>query len=110
MHLHSFDRINQSGYYLKVDIAKFHFGIENMKIKETLSSAYRKGYFCYVCIHPSHQTAIGHYRPSCETPFEWRLAGGPIVASLYILTGIRRSINPWHYSLFCDSQHKNVYR
>ena len=32
-------------------------------------------------LHPSQQTVLGHYRPVSETPFEWRFACGPIVAS-----------------------------
>ena len=29
----------------------------------------------------------GHYRPVSETPYEWRFAGGPIVARDWILAG-----------------------
>ena len=28
----------------------------------------------------------GHYRPTSETPFEWRFASGPIVACFYLIT------------------------
>ena len=36
---------------------------------------------------PGHHTMSGHYRPTSQTPFEWRFAGGPIVARFYMLTG-----------------------
>ena len=34
-----------------------------------------------------HHTLSGHYQPASETPFEWRFAGGPIVARFYMLIG-----------------------
>ena len=36
---------------------------------------------------PSQHPTSCHYRPVGETPFEWRFAGGPIVARFYVLTG-----------------------
>ena len=33
-------------------------------------------------------TVSGHYRPSSETPFKWRFAGGPMVAHSYMFTGL----------------------
>ena len=33
------------------------------------------------------ETVLGHYRPTSETPFKWRFAGGPIVVRFYMLTG-----------------------
>ena len=32
---------------------------------------------------PSQQPMFGHYRPASETPFNWRFAGGPMMAQLY---------------------------
>ena len=29
---------------------------------------------------PSHHSMVGHYRHANETPFQWRIAGGPIMA------------------------------
>ena len=28
----------------------------------------------------------GHYRPTSETPFKWRFAGGPMMAHFYMVT------------------------
>ena len=39
-------------------------------------------------LHPSQHTMSGHHRPTRETPFEWRFAGGPIVARFWMFTGI----------------------
>ena len=33
----------------------------------------------YILNHTRQQMLPGHYRPSSETPFKWRFAGGPIV-------------------------------
>ena len=30
---------------------------------------------------PSQHTMLGHHRPASETPFKWRFAGGPVMAS-----------------------------
>ena len=29
---------------------------------------------------PSQPSMLGHYRPTSETPFKWRFAGGPMMA------------------------------
>ena len=45
---------------------------------------------CHVKVHArllSQQTISGNYRPTSETPFKWRFAGGPIEAHFYLLTG-----------------------
>ena len=34
----------------------------------------------------SKLTVSGHYRPTSKTPFEWRFAGGPMMARFYMLT------------------------
>ena len=36
----------------------------------------------------SKQTVSGHYRPTSETPFKWRCAGGPIVVRFNMYTGL----------------------
>ena len=36
---------------------------------------------------PSQHPISCHYRSAGETPFEWRFAGGSIVARFYVLTG-----------------------
>ena len=41
--------------------------------------------FAFKCM-PSHHPISGHNRPVSETPFQWRFAGGPIVARFYVLT------------------------
>ena len=41
--------------------------------------------------NPSKHTKVGHYRPTSKTPFEWRFAGGPIVARFCMLTGVSRN-------------------
>ena len=38
--------------------------------------------------HPSKHLEAGHYRPTSETPFEWRFAGGPMVTPPYMLAGM----------------------
>ena len=30
----------------------------------------------------------GHYRPTSETPLQWRFAGGPLVAPIFMITGL----------------------
>ena len=37
--------------------------------------------------NPRKNVKVGHYRPTRETPLEWRFAGGPIVASECLLAG-----------------------
>ena len=37
--------------------------------------------------NPRKNVKVGHYRPTRETPLEWRFAGGPIVASECFLAG-----------------------
>ena len=39
-------------------------------------------------VRPSTHTASDHYRPTSETPFEWRLAGGPIVVGECMLAEV----------------------
>ena len=41
----------------------------------------------------SRQAVSGHYRPARETPFEWRFASGPMVASLRLLLGLIKYSN-----------------
>ena len=36
---------------------------------------------------PSKNIKTGHYRPTSETPFEWRFTGGPMVAQDCRLAG-----------------------
>ena len=38
------------------------------------------------CALPSQQSVLGHHRLTSETPFEWRFAGGPIVARFQMFT------------------------
>ena len=38
-------------------------------------------------LEATQRTVSGHHRPTSETPFEWRFAGGPIVARFEMLTG-----------------------
>ena len=40
---------------------------------------------------PSQHAVSGHHRPSSETPFKKRFAGGPIVARFSMFTGNRLS-------------------
>ena len=40
-------------------------------------------------VHRKHVNS-GHYRPSSETPSEWRFAGGPIVARDWMLAGSQK--------------------
>ena len=35
----------------------------------------------------NEKLSLCDYWPTGETPFEWRFAGGPIVARFYVLTG-----------------------
>ena len=44
---------------------------------------------------------MGHYRAASETPFGWRFAGGPIVARIYMLTGIYL-FGAWIIKVFYD--------
>ena len=32
---------------------------------------------------PSQHSMLGHHRPATEAPFEWRFAGGPMIALFY---------------------------
>ena len=38
--------------------------------------------------YPSQHSMLGHHRPASGTPFEWRFAGGPMVARLQMFTGM----------------------
>ena len=46
---------------------------------------------------PSNRIKAGHYRPTHETPFKLRFAGGPIVGRDYMLTGYR-TLQQYGYS------------
>ena len=45
---------------------------------------------------PSQHAVSGHHRPSSETPFKWRFAGGPIVARFSMFSRNRLSLKTFN--------------
>ena len=58
------------------------------QVSEFIALLYSFVFQSLVGISPQLKSKSGHYRPASDTQFEWRFAGGPMVARLYILTGI----------------------
>ena len=48
---------------------------------------------------PSKHPKAGHHRPTSETPFEWRFAGGPMVARHFVLAGVLYLQNFYTFSI-----------
>ena len=44
---------------------------------------------------PRQHAILGHYRPTSETQFKWRFAGGPLVVVFYMLTGVLLADAVW---------------
>ena len=58
---------------------------ESNLISMACYALHNKHYLYYM---PSKHVKSEHYRPASETPFDWRFAGGPIVALDLMLAGV----------------------